>query len=109
MKKFNFELEKKGFRRNFETNTMKEAVSDLLKFYKLKSKFNEMDAMDAWRKVMGESVARRTIKLQIIDRKMFIKLESASLKNELMMAKSMIIDQLNQAVGENTLDDLVFN
>lgn len=108
MKKYNHDLEKKITQRNHETSSVKTVVSEMLKFYKLNKKFNEIDVMEAWQIVMGESVARRTLKLYVQDRTMYLKLESASLKNELMMAKSQILEKLNQTVGKNTLDDLIF-
>lgn len=108
MKKYSYEFEKGKGARKSNTSTVKNAVSDLLDFYKLKGKFNQMSTMDAWKQVMGESVARRTSKLFMREKTMFIKVESASLKNELMMVKSRIIQELNQVTGEGIVEELIF-
>ena len=108
MKKFDLDLEKVKRNNKFETTPVKQAVSDLLKHYKLQGKFGEMDTMHAWRKVMGETVAKRTIELFIKEGVMFVRLESAPLKNELMMAKSQILERLQESTGLDIVEDLVF-
>jgi hypothetical protein len=111
MKSYQYEFEKNKNKkiRNQEVSTVKEAVADLIDFYKLKKKFTELDVADTWRTVMGESVARRTISIDLRNRKLYLKLESAPLKNELMMSKSTIVQKINKSVGEDVLDDLVFS
>ncbi len=105
---YRYEYEKGLKHRNAETQSLKNAVSDLLELYRMKGKFNELQIKEAWMKLLGESVARRTKELYIRNRKMFIRLESAALKNELMMAKSKILEKLNQSVGEECINDLIF-
>jgi hypothetical protein len=108
MKKHDLRLETAQKSKKQEVGTVKEAVDDLINVLSLKDKFNQISTITAWKQIMGESVARRTQKIFIDDHKMFIKIESASLKNELMMAKSRILLQLNQITNEGVLDDLVF-
>lgn len=108
MKKYLYELEKQSSQRNTDTSPVKEVVSELLDKYKLKKKFKEIHIQEAWMQILGESVARRTLKLSVFQEKMFVRLESASLKNELMMAKSQIIEKLNTHVGEQVIEELIF-
>jgi hypothetical protein len=108
-KKYNYDLEKKLSENNGEVSPIKNVVADMLDKFKLKNKFKEIGIAEAWRKALGENVSRRTQKLVVKDRKIFVKLESASLKNEIMMNKSLIISKLNEYIGENSVDDLVFN
>lgn len=103
-----YEPEKTAKKRNAETNSIQNAVSDLLDLYQLKGKFKEMNIMDVWHKLLGDTVASRTNRLFIRDRKMYVKLESASLKNELMMIKSRVLKDLNEQVGEQIIDELIF-
>lgn len=105
---YKYEYEKVLKHRNAETQSLKNVVSDLLELYRMKGKFNELQIKEAWMKLLGESVARRTKELYIRNKKMFIRLESAALKNELMMAKSKILEKLNQSVGEECINDLIF-
>lgn len=110
MKKYNPDLDKKAIQRNKSESTVKNAISELLDVYKLKKKFSELEAMNAWMKVLGNVVAKRTTHLQIKEGILYVKLESASLKNELMMAKSSVIEKLNQQIGgEKVIQDIIFN
>ena len=40
--------------------------------------------------------------------KLFLKLSSSSFKQELLMQKTKLLEQLNAEIGENYLKDLVF-
>jgi hypothetical protein len=108
-KNYNYDLEKKISDKSSEASPIKNVVADMLEKFKLKSKFTEISIAEAWRKTLGENVSNRTQKLVVKDRKIFVKLESASLKNEILMNKNLIISRLNQAIGENAIDELVFN
>ena len=44
----------------------------------------------------------------INDGKLFIQLDSAPLRNELLMAKNKIIELINKEVGEKIIQDVVF-
>jgi hypothetical protein len=108
-KRYNYDLEKKISDKSTEVSPIKNVVADMIDKFKLKSKFAEISIADAWRKTLGENVSKRTQKLVVKDRKIFVKLESAALKNEILMNKNLIISRLNQAIGENAIDELVFN
>ncbi|NJO01744.1 MAG: hypothetical protein HC880_08675, partial [Bacteroidia bacterium] len=43
-----YDFEKRTNQRSAEINDVKHIVSDLLDFYQLKPKFNELHIMDAW-------------------------------------------------------------
>ncbi|MCU0444468.1 MAG: DUF721 domain-containing protein [Microscillaceae bacterium] len=108
-KRYNYDLEKKIGEKSPEASPIKNVVAEMLEKFKLKSKFTEISVAEAWRKTLGENVSKRTQKLVVKDRKIFVKLESASLKNEILMNKNLIISRLNQAIGEDAIDELVFN
>jgi hypothetical protein len=87
---------------------LKEAIEQLLNVYKLKRKFDETSLIAAWPELMGKAVANRTSQLYIRDRKLFIKVDSSVLKNELVMIRSEIIKRMNERAGSKVLDDIVF-
>lgn len=107
MKKYDFELDKLKAQ-NHDVPEIKSLVESLLKQFHLKGKFEEIDTTEAWQQLMGDNVANRTKKVFIQDKKMFIKLESASLKNELMMRKTQIIERLNEVTGKKIIEELIF-
>jgi hypothetical protein len=87
---------------------LKEAIEQLLKVYKLKRKFDETSLIAAWPDLMGRAVANRTSQLYIRERKLFIRVESSVLKNELLMIRSEIVKRMNERAGSSVLDEIVF-
>ena len=87
---------------------LKEAIEQLLNVYKLRRKFDETSLIAAWPELMGRAVANRTSQLYIRDRKLFIRVESSVLKNELVMIRSEIVKRMNERAGSKVLDDIVF-
>jgi len=89
-------------------STLKEAIHELLRVYRLRGKFDETHVVHAWSGVMGAAIARRTGKIYVQDRKLFLQITSPSLANELMLSKSRIVEMLNEEVKAKVIDDVIF-
>ena len=87
--------------------TMKEAVDQLLEVYKLRRKFDETALLAAWPEMMGPAIANRTRQLFIRDKKLYVRVESAVIKNELLQTRSQIIKNMNERVGKVVIEDVV--
>jgi predicted nucleic acid-binding Zn ribbon protein len=99
----------KSFRpRKSDTAPLKEVIEDLLKTYKLKGKFNETHIIASWERIMGAPIAKRTTKLNIHNKKMYVTLNSAPLKHELSMSKTKILELLNKDIGESVVEEIIF-
>ncbi len=57
---------------------LKDAISAFLKVNNLESKLNETKVIGAWEEVTGKLVARHTDQMQIKDRVLYIKVDSAA-------------------------------
>lgn len=106
---YEFEKQKNKKGRTQEVTTAEQAVNDLITHYQLQTQFTVLDIKDAWRTILGDSVARRTQQLQVKGTTIYVQLESAALKNELLMRKTFILQKLNLHTGENPIEELVFN
>ncbi|MGV3706776.1 MAG: DUF721 domain-containing protein [Arcticibacter sp.] len=87
---------------------IKEAIEQMLRVYKLKRKFDETSLVAAWPEMMGPAVANRTRQLYIREKKLFIRVESSVLKNELVMIRSQILEKMNERAGSQVLEEIVF-
>ena len=94
--------------RRSDITTLKEGFSDLLSKYHLESKFDEQQLIHSWAQVMGKPIADRTDNLFIKDKKLFVKLTSAPLRQELTLSKSKILELFHKEFGHNIVDDIVF-
>ncbi len=88
--------------------TIKEAIKELLKAYRLGGKLLEIRLMNSWEKVVGKMISKHTLNLYINKKVLFVKLDSPALKNELSYAKEKIIKSLNDEVGEDVIEKIVF-
>ena len=83
-----------------------EVIKELLKNYDITSKFNEAHVITSWDKLMGPSVTKYTIKIEVEKRILFVKLSNAALKQELSYSREKIKKMLNDEVGEDVLLDV---
>ncbi|MDQ8004362.1 MAG: DUF721 domain-containing protein [Pedobacter sp.] len=88
--------------------TLKQAIDKLLNHYKLRGKFDETGIVAMWPEIMGTAVANRTKQIYIHQKKLFVRIESSVVKNELLIVKSAIVDKLNEKSGSQVITDIVF-
>ena len=87
--------------------SIKEAMDQLLQVYKLQQKFDETALIAAWPEIMGVAIANRTKELYIRQKKLFVRVESSVIKNELMMMRSQIIEKMNERAGGEVIVEIV--
>lgn len=84
-----------------------DALKQFLRKSKLKGNIQALQITDIWEKLMGKTIARYTDKIQIINRTLFITTTVAPLKNELMFQKDKIMQRVNEALGENLINEII--
>ena len=94
--------------RKANDKTLKEAIEQMLNVYKIKRKYDETGIIAHWPQLVGKSVANRTKELFISDKKLFLRIESSVIKNELMLIRSQIIDKINDEAKVVLVEEIVF-
>ncbi len=94
--------------RKTKAQSIGEAFESFLKAYKLRSRYDETYLVTHWEKLMGVSIAQRTEKIYISKGVLFLRISSAPLRQELVLAKSGIISLLNKEMGGEIVKDVVF-
>lgn len=94
--------------RKTNDKSMKEAIEQMLNVYKIKRRFDETGVVAAWPQLVGQSVANRTKELFIRDRKLFLRIESSVIKNELMMIRTQIVDKINEEAKGVLVEEIIF-
>lgn len=84
-----------------------QAIQKLLTSYKIKSKFDEANLVASWERLVGKPVAKRTKRLFMRNRVLFIELDSPSMKNDLSLHKTHIIEVFQKEFGADVIQDLV--
>lgn len=89
--------------------TIGQAINELLKTYKLEDKMTEVKLINSWENVVGKMIAKHTIEIKLKKRKLFVKMDSAAITNELTYAKTKMVKALNIEAGADILDEIVFS
>ncbi len=87
--------------------SMKEAMEQMLQVYKLRRRFDETSLIAAWPELMGTAIANRTKEIFIKDKKLFLRVESSVIKNELVMMRSQIIEKMNERAGGRVIEEII--
>ncbi|MBT9392235.1 DUF721 domain-containing protein [Hymenobacter sp. NST-14] len=87
---------------------LKDGITALLRVYRLQGKLNEVTVVASWERIMGKAVAMKTQQIYVSNHKLFVRLSSAPLKHELVMAKTQVLANINAEVGEDVIKEVVF-
>ena len=88
-------------------HSLKEVIDQMLKAYRLDDKLAERKLIASWESVMGVMIAKHTKDLYIKHKQLFVTLDSAALRNELLLAKTKIVKMLNDEVGSEVINDVI--
>lgn len=88
--------------------SLKEAIEQMLQVYKIKRKYDETGIKASWPQLVGKSVANRTKEIYIHDKKLFLRIESSVIKNELVLMRSQIIEKINNETKSVLIEDIIF-
>jgi len=87
--------------------SLKDAIEQMLHAYKLKGKIYEAQLSQMWGNIVGKMIENHTHDLYLKNGKLYVKLDSAVLKQELSYSRTKIKDQVNQALGGNVVEEVV--
>lgn len=95
-----------SLKRSKNEQTLAQVLDRLIDSYRLGDKMKELDVVNAWEEVMGKVVAKRTTSIHVKDKILFVKVNSAPLKEELLMNKSRLVTLLNEKAGHPVIEDI---
>ncbi|MCF8304249.1 MAG: DUF721 domain-containing protein [Bacteroidales bacterium] len=84
-----------------------DALKQMLKTYKLEGRMKETHLINSWGKVVGRMIDQHTSNLYIKNKTLFVRVDSAALRNELAYAKTKLINALNKEAGGEVIVDIV--
>jgi predicted nucleic acid-binding Zn ribbon protein len=87
--------------------TIKDLLGEFSQQKKMRVPLQEARIVNLWRPLMGELINRYTEKIYVKNEVLFIKVQQAALKNELLYLQEQIIEKVNKEVGENAIKKIV--
>jgi len=87
--------------------TLKEALGNMIQHNKLGVKLTESKLIEEWPTLMGNTINSYTNKIELRNQKLYLSIDSAPLKHEMLTSKTKVIDIINKRFGANTVVDLI--
>lgn len=96
------------FLRDSDEKPLGQIVGKIMKAYGLEKRMKEIDILKGWPEMMGIAVANRTTNLRINNRILYISMDSAVMREELLNGKQIILQRVNDFAGQKIIDDVWF-
>ena len=87
--------------------TINQALNQMVSDLKLKPKLDECRIRELWPIMMGKTVAKYTTKVSVYNAKLYIEVNSAALKNELLYSRQTIIERINTELGNVVIKEVI--
>ncbi len=94
--------------RKSNEQSLGEVIKQWLRESNNEEKITEMRINTAWAKVMGDMIYKQTKNLVYKNKTLTVYLRSAPLREELSMARTKIIANINKEIGPDTVNEVYF-
>jgi len=74
----------------------------------LRKRLQEVESIDLWPKIVGESIASRTTPKRVKGAKLWVEVRGSAWMNELVYRKPQLIVKINRVLGERVIEDIIF-
>jgi len=88
--------------------TLKQVINEMLKEYKLSDKLKEKKIIESWPRIVGKMIANHTTGIYFKDKRLYVTVDNAALREELGYARSKLLKSINKQVGETFIEEIFF-
>jgi len=89
--------------------SIKQALQQMLDNSTWKNRYMQSRVRLEWEAIMGKTIARHTDEVKLVEHTLVIKTQVAPLKNELMLNKQLIIQKVNEHLGETIIREVIIS
>jgi predicted nucleic acid-binding Zn ribbon protein len=90
-----------------EIQPLGEAIRQLLNTYQLTTKFDEATLIASWEKMVGKPIAKRTKKVYIRNKVLFVEFDSSSMKHDFVLHKTKVLELLQKEFGAQVVTEII--
>lgn len=88
--------------------TLGDAINQILKQERLDVKLSRFSVKNAWEEIAGKVIANHTTTISFDEQKnLYLQLDSAAIKNEVLYSRENIIKKINQFCGYELVKNLI--
>jgi predicted nucleic acid-binding Zn ribbon protein len=90
-----------------EITPLGQAIRQLLNTYQLTTKFDEATLINSWEKIVGTPIAKRTKKVYIRNKVLFVEFDSSSMRHDFVLHKSKVLELLAKEFGDKIVTEII--
>lgn len=87
--------------------TLKSALDAWLRETRLGTRLQEHQLKQRWEELFGKTIAKYTRSISVRNRTLFLGIDAAPLRQEMMYNKQLIIDRINGEIAEGMINEVV--
>ena len=84
------------------------SIDKFFQHHKLEGQFTESLIQAEWKNIAGVLIANHTSSIYLKGQKLYLKIDSAPLRNEMLMNKRQLISNINHALGDEQVSQVIF-
>lgn len=85
---------------------LKDAIDKLLRAYGLQDKLDEVELFNVYEEIAGKMITKHTKNIFFKQGVLYLQIDSATIKQELLFNKQFLIDSINMKIKRNILQDI---
>jgi predicted nucleic acid-binding Zn ribbon protein len=93
--------------RKSNQQTIGQLLELFIKQNKLENRLEEVEIESSWKEIVGTYMAKHTTEIKIYKETLFIKMNSAACREELMYRKSALIEEVNKFAGKKIVSEII--
>ena len=90
-----------------EFQSVGSAIRDLLNSYRLSTKFDEAKLLDSWERMVGKPIARRTKKMFIKNKVLFVEFDSPTMRHDFSLHKAQVLEMFKKEFGDGVITEII--
>ena len=93
-------------RRN-NINTIGQVIKKLIKNKKLSKRLDALNVLDVWNNIIGKDLEKYIKSTKLVDDKLYVKLRSSIVRNEMSYKKTQLIQRINKKLNKEVIKDII--
>jgi predicted nucleic acid-binding Zn ribbon protein len=85
---------------------IKDVINSMYDKYRMTQKITEMKLVSAWADISGPLISKHTTEIKLVNKTLYLKFDSAPLKNEMMYRRTSIIEAVNRELGPGVVEKI---
>ena len=93
-------------RRN-NTNTIGQIIKKIICNNKLSKRLDVLNILDVWNNIIGKDLEKYIKSTKLVDDKLYVKLRSSIVRNEMSYKKTQLIQRINKKLNKDVIKDII--